>query len=87
MARGYFLAAWLSVAIFLAAAIPLQTSLKKRGYFFVAIFRGYFFRGYFFRGYFQALAWLSFVLRGYFAVAIFSDVAISAWLFLGIAGQ
>ena len=51
MARGYFLAAWLSVAIFLAAAILLQTSLKKRGYFFVAIFRGYFFRGYFSRGY------------------------------------
>jgi len=48
----FFLAAWLSMAIFLAAAIPLQTSLKKRGYFFVAIFRGYFFRGYFSRGYF-----------------------------------
>ena len=48
MARGYFFS---RVAIrgyfFLAAAIPLQTSLKKRGYFFVAIFRGYFFRGYF----------------------------------------
>ena len=53
----------------------------------MAIFRGYFFRGYFFRGYFEASAWLFLFLRGYFAVAIFSDVAISAWLFLGIAGQ
>ena len=87
MARGYFFSRVAIRGIFFSrggstADVPQKTWLFFRGYF-----SWLFFSWLFFPWLFLSIGVAIFVFAWLFCCGYFSDVVISAWLFLGIAGQ